>query len=109
MGLLCVAESSYIRVWTFCTRVRDCDQLSLITLCALKTRKAVEWVDRFVILTDQNLIIKNDVNGDIRDVLSLLDITHVKKMAEDAAFRHVASIIRCHHRGTALFPLACSE
>jgi Flp pilus assembly protein TadB len=49
---------------------------------------------------------KNDVNGDIRDVLSLVDITHAKIMAEDAAFRHVASLARC--LWTVPFPLACS-
>jgi hypothetical protein len=59
-----------------------------------------------VILTDKSLIMKNDVNGDIRDVLSLVDITHAKIMAEDAAFRHGASLARC--LWTVPFPLACS-
>ena len=70
-------------------RVRPCSEL--LHLCA-QTTQAVEWKDRFVTLTDGKLYIRNDKGGDIRDTFELLDITHVKKMAEDC---HTASIVRC--------------
>lgn len=42
--------------------------------------KTAEWRDRFITLTKQNLYIRNEMGGDIKDSFSLLDITHVKKM-----------------------------
>ena len=53
--------------------------------------KEVEWKDRFVTLTSEKIYIRNVEGGDIRDVLPLLHITHVKQMAQDA---HAASILR---------------
>lgn len=82
-------------------RERPCSEI--LHLCA-QTTQTVDWKDRFVTLTDGKLYIRNDEGGDIRDTFELLDITHVKKMAEDC---HAASIVRC--AGLCVFVWACSR
>ena len=43
--------------------------------------KEISWCERYITLTTEKIYIRNEKDGDIRDELSLLDITHVHKCA----------------------------
>ncbi|MGB1602067.1 MAG: hypothetical protein ACPIOQ_55580, partial [Promethearchaeia archaeon] len=43
--------------------------------------KEISWCERYITLTTEKIYIRNEKDGDIRDELSLLDITHVQKCA----------------------------
>jgi hypothetical protein len=44
--------------------------------------KDIAWKDRHITLTTDQVLIRNEVGGEIRDALDLLDITHVRTMIE---------------------------
>ena len=46
--------------------------------------KEIFWKQRAMTLTDENIYIRNEEGGDIRDTIDLLNITHVRRMVRES-------------------------
>lgn len=51
--------------------------------------KEISWRDKYIALTDDRLLLRNQLGGDIRDTIELRSITHVRRMVVSA---HCAAV-----------------
>lgn len=51
--------------------------------------KEISWRKKYISLTDDRLLLRNQLDGDIRDTIELRSITHVRRMVESA---HCAAV-----------------
>lgn len=54
--------------------------------------KEIAWKEKYVSLTDDRLLLRNQPYGDIRDTINLRSVTHVRRMVESA---HCAAVKGC--------------